>query len=137
MSRPQSIDSNALIAKPDCGVMRAYVSIAVIHRKPSPELPNITRIAYCIRCGHTQNRVNLPGKCIRVGCSGPLSRRHLGSSNRHLRVMTTYRQELKSADGSGELQAGVKLSRAGLAVKSSVVPVVNRVQSADNIGLVG
>lgn len=113
-------------------------STVVIHRKPSPiELPNITRVAYCVRCGHVQQRVNLPGRCKRTGCYGNLSRRHFGTFNRHARAVPTVGQGLKIAQRTSESQLTVTRYRAGLAVKSSVVPCVTRGSVGHDTGLLG
>ena len=110
----------------------------MIHRTPNRnELPNATRLAYCVTCGKLQSRVNLPGRCDRTGCNGILSRRHYRSINRHNRVMVTSTgQESKRVQRNGELQSEVTRHRADLAVQVGAVPCVTRLQIADNIGLV-
>src|SRR5882672_3998689 len=103
---------------------------AVTYRRPNRnELPNATRIAYCTRCGHTQQRVNLPGTCYRYGCNGQLSRRHFGTGNRHDRI-TADISAVKIECRTGEFSNRVVLTQADLL---TVTPQVHETSSGSSV----
>lgn len=62
---------------------------AITHRQPAKVEYRNSKFAYCVKCGAGQTRHTLPGRCVRRGCYGLLSRHKRMELTGHLHMAAT------------------------------------------------